>query len=68
MREAGPGAGPGRDGHLPVHAVFHAVADLVLGLKEEVLESRWRDPAHTQLVLQAPNAAHVHVRWGVRGH
>lgn len=37
----GSGAGPGRDGHLPVHAVLHAVADLVLGLEEEILESWW---------------------------
>lgn len=33
-------AGEGRGRHLPVHAVLHSVADLVLGLEEEVLESR----------------------------
>lgn len=54
--------------HLPVHAVLHSVADLVLGLEEEVLEGRWGNPAHTQLVLQAPNSAHVHVGWGIGGH
>lgn len=58
----------GRGGHLPIHAVLHAVADLVLGLEEEVLEGRWGNPAHAQLILQAPDTAHMYIRWGISGH
>lgn len=64
--DQGRGGSIGR--HLPIHAVLHSVADLVLGLEEEVLEGRWGNPAHTQLVLQAPDTAHMHIGWGIRGH
>ena len=72
--EAGGGGGARGGGvgggvrHLPIHAVLHSVADLVLGLEEEVLEGRRGNPAYAQLVLQAPNSAHVHIGWGVGGH
>lgn len=62
------GRGPGRGVHLPIHTILHTVADLVLGLEEEVLEGRRGNPAHTQLVLQAPNSAHVHIGRGISGH
>lgn len=60
--------GPGGGRHLPIHAILHAVADLVLGLEEEVLEGRRGNPAHAQLVLKSPNTAHVYVRRGISGH
>lgn len=62
-----PGADPGVQApaphtHLPLRAVLHPVLDLVLGLEKEILQG-WRGgPAHAQLVLQVPDAAHVHVR------
>lgn len=53
--------------YLPLDAVLQPVADLVLGLKEEVLEGRWGAPADAQLILQVTHAAHVEVPRGVGG-
>lgn len=54
--------------HLPLIAVLHSVADLVLGLKQEVLEFRAAGPADSQLVLQFANTVHLHVGWRVGGN
>lgn len=48
------------DSYLPVLAVLQPVADLILGLKQEVFESRWGLPANTELVLQLANATDRH--------
>ena len=46
--------------HLPVLTVLQALAYLVLGLEQEVLEGRWGLPADAQLVFQIPDTANTH--------
>lgn len=54
--------------YLPVLAVLQSVADLVFGLKQDVLELGGARPADRQLVLEVANTIHLHVGRRVCSH
>lgn len=54
--------------HLPFSAVLQSVADLIFGLKQDVLELGGAGPVDRQLVVQVANATYLHVGRRICGH
>lgn len=54
--------------NLPFSAVLQSVADLILGLKQDVPELRGTGPADGKLVLEVSNTTHLHVGGRVCSH